>query len=176
MGGAVTLPCWCFGLRYPSTRTYRLLGAARSSYQNGSFQGRSHQWVLPATSVLVLTVSHNCPLVSLKDPSRPGGKPDPGSYKVTAISLSAHETLCTAPKSFYFSQSCGVPATQPHCPIGDSQAGKPDKGFRILTPMGESLWYNYFLVCGLATQWVSDLIISRMHPSYHFIMASSLSL
>ena len=126
MGGVPILPCWLFGLRCSITGTYRLLGAAKSLYQNDSFQRSSHQWVLPVTSVLVLTVSHNCLLASLKDPSRPGSKPGPGSYKATAISLnaSAHETSCTPSKSFYFSQSCGVPAIQPHCPSKPSTLGR----------------------------------------------------
>ena len=139
MGGTLILPCWLFGLRCPSTGTYRLLGAARSSYQNGSFPRSSHQWVVPATSVLVLTVSHNCPLASLKDPSRPGGKPGPGSYKVTAISqsASAHETLCTPSKSFCFSQSCGVPAIQTHCPSKPSTLETPSPNRR---PSGWKAW------------------------------------
>ena len=40
------------------------------------------------------------------------------------------------------------------------QFGKLDMGLRIFTPLGELLWYNYFPVCGLPTQWVWDFILS----------------
>ena len=37
----------------------------------------------------------------------------------------------------------------------------PDMGFRILTLMGEPLWYSYFPVCRLLTQWVWDCYILK---------------
>ena len=42
-----------------------------------------------------------------------------------------------------------------HCQT--PQAGEPDVGFRTFTAVGESLWYNYFLVCGLPTRHVGSL-------------------
>ena len=65
MSGAVFLPCWLFGLTFPSAAAFRLLVEARSWCQNSSLQQSSHQWVLPSTStnsVLVPTVSHSHPL------------------------------------------------------------------------------------------------------------------
>lgn len=47
---------------------------------------------------------------------------------------------------------------------------------KMITSVRELLQYNYCLVCGSPTQWILDLIISHMHPSYHLIVASSLSL
>ena len=53
------------------------------------------------------------------------------------------------------------------------QAEESDMGLRTFTPVGEPLRYNYFPVHVSPTQ---DLILLQMHPSYHFIVASSLSL
>ena len=53
------------------------------------------------------------------------------------------------------------------------QAEESDVGLRNFIPGGEPLRYNYFLVCVSPTQ---DLILLQMHPSYHFFVASSLSL
>ena len=39
-------------------------------------------------------------------------------------------------------------------------------GLNIFTPVGELLWYNYFLVCELPTWWVWDLILLQLHSSY----------
>ena len=62
MAGAAFPPCWLFGLRHPSTEAYRLLGGARSWYQNGNLQESSYQWIFPtAPCVLVPTVSHSHP-------------------------------------------------------------------------------------------------------------------
>ena len=58
----------------------------------------------------------------------------------------------------------------------DPQAGEPDVVLRTFTHVGELLPYNYFLVCVLPTRWVWDLILSRLHPSYRLVVASSLSL
>ena len=64
----------------------------------------------------------------------------------------------------------GIPVIKPHWPskpdaqglsllLPDPQDGKPDKGVRTLASVGEPLWYNYFPVCGLFTQWLWDLIL-----------------
>ena len=47
---------------------------------------------------------------------------------------------------------------------------------KTITSVGELLHYNYYPVCGSPTQWILDLIISQMHPSYHLNVASCLSL
>ena len=54
----------------------------------------------------------------------------------------------------------------------DPQAGEPYVGLRVLSPVGEPLWYNYFPVCGSSTQLVWDLIVLQMHPSYCLVVAS----
>ena len=58
----------------------------------------------------------------------------------------------------------------------DPQTGEPDVGLRALTPVGESLQYNYFPVCRSPTQRVCNLGVLQMRPSYRLIVASSLSL
>ena len=58
MGGIVFLPCWLFGLRHPSIGTYRLLGGARSSWENGGLQESSWQRLLSRT---IATVSLSLP-------------------------------------------------------------------------------------------------------------------
>ena len=55
-------------------------------------------------------------------------------------------------------------------PLLDLQAEKPEVGSEL------SLLYNCFPVCGLPTQWVWDLILLWLSPSYNLIVASSLSL
>ena len=60
-----------------------------------------------------------------------------------------------------------------------SQVEEPDMERRILTPVGEPLWYNYFPVCELPPNRYGILfygIISWMCPSYHLVMATYLSL
>ena len=60
--------------------------------------------------------------------------------------------------------------------MSDTQVRGPDIGLISLTSLGEPLWYNYFLVCELPTWWVWDLTVWQKHPSYHLVVASSLSL
>ena len=66
---------------------------------------------------------------------------------------------------------CGFPA-----PLSDPHMGKPDVGFRTFTTVGELLWFYCSPVCGSPTQQVWNLILLWFHPSYHLIVASSLSL
>ena len=42
-------------------------------------------------------------------------------------------------------------------------AAERDEGLGILTPVGETLQYNYSPVCGSPTQELRDLIISLVH-------------
>ena len=47
------LPCWLFGLRHPSIGPYRLLGRARSWWENGGLQESSWQRLLSRTIATV---------------------------------------------------------------------------------------------------------------------------
>ena len=100
----------------------------------------------------------------------------------------AQDFVCALQEwSFCFHQSCGNPAIK-SCwlqsqilwglffPLPDPQAGKPDMGCRTFTPVGELLWYNYFLFCVSSTWWVGDLILSWLCPCSHLIVTSPLSL
>jgi len=64
MGGAIFLCYWLFGLKWPSSTAYGMLGGARSWWL-GDLQESSGQWALhgtSTTSVFVPTVNHSCPL------------------------------------------------------------------------------------------------------------------
>lgn len=80
-----------------------------------------------------------------------------------ALGQSAHEWLCAPFKNgVSFSPSpmellCTSPTgLNARClglflPVPDPQAWGPSMGLRTLTPVGESLWYSYFPVCGMPT-------------------------
>ena len=85
-----------------------------------------------------------------------------------------------------FPQSCGSPIIKLLWPQGqipqgflvpllDSQAGKPDVGFRTFTTVGELLWYCS-PVCGSPTWQIRDWNLSWLCPSYVIAAVSSLSL
>ena len=50
-------------------------------------------------------------------------------------------------------------------PMPDPQVKEPDVGLRILTPVGEPLWYSYFPVCGLPTRQVWVCLYPIIDPS-----------
>lgn len=58
----------------------------------------------------------------------------------------------------------------------DPWVGEPDVGLRFLTPVGEPLQYNDFLVCGSPTLRVWDLMTLQARPYYLFHCGSYLSL
>ena len=166
MGGAGFPPCLLFGLRRPSTGGYRLFGVSNGGLQEGSCQG-----VLPRTSaasVLVPSVSHSHP-------------------PAFTYSLS-HCFMCALQEwSLCFPSPVKVLKSNPaslQSPISwefllllpDPQVGKPDLGLRTFTPVGGILWYNCSPVCESPTQWLWDLILLWLYPSYRLISASPLSL
>ena len=81
---------------------------------------------------------------------------------LSPLGPSAHQTLCAPFKS-------GIPVVKLHWPsepyspgipppiARPPQAGEPDVGFRTFTAVGEPLWNNHFLVCGLPTRHVGSL-------------------
>ena len=137
-----------------------------------------------------------CPLsepqslpASAKDPSILAGQSGPVFHGVTAFFpwVLSHMRLCAPSESGASTSPSPVEVllSNPTCPqsqtlwglrlpLPDTLAVKPDMGLRILTPVGELLWYDYFPVCGLPTWWVWDLTLSRLHPSYRLIVASFL--
>ena len=108
MGMAIFLCYWLSGLKWPSSRAYRMLGGARSWWQSGDLQESSGQWALhgtSTTSVFVPTVNHSCPLPPPGDPPRQGGSSGPGFYLVTAFPwVPEHTKSCVCPprKEFLF--------------------------------------------------------------------------
>ena len=193
MGGAVFLPCWLLAPRCTSTGAHRLFGGARSWGGNGDLQEVSCQWVLTKTvtaSVFLPTVSHSCPVPpqeTLQYQQVGLAQAFMRSLLLFPESWCSWDFVCALQEwSFCFSQSCGISAIKPHLPskpvslgapppIGRPQAGKPVMGLKTFTPVGELLWYNYFLLCRLPTLWLWDLVLSRLLPSYHLVVASSLS-
>ena len=190
MGGAVSSPCCLFGLRRPITGAYRLLGRARPWSENGSLQEGSRQWVLPrtiTTSVLVPPVSHSVspPLQETLQYQQVGLAQALMRSLLFSLGPGAHETLCEPSKSGISVSPNPVESLLSN-PAGlqswflwglllllrDPQAGKPDVGLRIFTPVRELLWYNYFPVCGLPTRHVWDLILSCFRPFYCLSVAS----
>ena len=92
-----------------------------------------------------------------------------------ALEPSAHESLCVPFKNggLCFPQSCGAPAHKPHwvsmpdAPRALSPSARaPFVELRTLTPVGESVRYSYFLVCGLPIQEEWGLLILCNRPSY----------
>ena len=61
-------------------------------------------------------------------------------------------------------------------PLSGPQAGKLDMVFWTFTTVGELLWDYCSPVYGSLTQWVWDLSLLWLSPSYHLAMASCLSL
>ena len=124
------------------------------------------------------------------DPPRPAGRSGPGLYGVTAFSLGlgAHESLCVPSKSgvsvspspvkFLWSSPTGFKAK---CSGGSpSQCQTPRLGSLMWGSELSLLWENLCDIIifqfGLPTWRVRDLIISWIHPSYHLIVTSFLSL
>ena len=75
-----------------------------------------------------------------------------------SISPSHMELLSTSPTGLQCQMLWGL-----FLLMLDPQAWGPDVEFRTLTPVGESLWYSYFPVCGLPTQQVGGCL-------YHIII------
>lgn len=119
-------PCWLFGLRYPSTGAFRLLGGAKSHCQEPKMSTSSqslcpccvrHQLIDPRES-------HS----RHRRPPRLVGRSGPSSHGVTTFSFfffsfwshcfapgpSVCRALYVPSKNGVFPQSCGTPVIKPH--------------------------------------------------------------
>ena len=170
MGGAVFSVCWLFGLRHPRTGAYKLLGGARSWWEK--WQPPGGPTPMKYSSELLLPVSLP-PLWATRDPLILASMSGSGTSEVTSFypgSLSTGDLVYTLQEwSFCYPQSYGIPVIKPcwaskpetprpPLPMLDPRAGDPDVGLKIFIPVGELLWWNYFLLCRLPTQHVWDLI------------------
>jgi len=108
-----------------------------------------------------------------------------GSLLLSSGSWFVQDFVCALQDcSLCFPQSCGSPIIKFHWSsrsdfpvlLLDLWARKPDMGFRTFTTVGELLWYYFSPVCGSPTQWVWDLTVSWLCPSYHLAVGSSLPL
>ena len=105
---------------------------------------------------------------SVGDPPIQAGRSDPRSYEVTTFPLGFSRPcvclwLCMCPPRVEFlPQSYGSLVIKPSClqsqmlcghflPMLDPWTREPDAGLTTVTPVGESLKYNHFPVCGLPT-------------------------
>lgn len=107
---------------------------------------------------------------SVGDPPIQAGRSDPGSYEVTAFPLGfsrscvrLYDLVCALQeRNFCFPQSYGSLVIKPSClqsqmfwghflPMLDPWAREPDARLKTVTPVGESLKYNHFPICGLPT-------------------------
>ena len=140
MSGTVFPPCWFFGLRRPSTGAYRILGGARSWWENGSLLEGSHQWAISrdaAASVPVPIVSHSCPCLHRR----------PSSTRQVGLAQSLMRSLLLSPGSwctqdtvwalqewsFCFPQSCEIHVFIPYWPSKPDSLGAPPP---IARPLG----------------------------------------
>ena len=146
--------------------------------QHWSLQAAEWAWWCAPGGLMPMSAIQNCCCQCLWPRREPGHPPtsagDPPilasrsgtfSYGVTFSpgSLCAWNLVCALQEySFHFPKSCEIPVVTP-CWLSkagslvspllllDPQAGKPNVGLINLTPLGELLWYNCFLVCGLFT-------------------------
>ena len=96
------------------------------------------------------------------------------NYFFCPVSLCTREFLCIFKSEFsVFPQPCGAPAIKLHCPSklnafrthlpGAGPLGwQACVGLRTLIPVGESLQYNYFPVCGSPGAYRIDYIMSQL--------------
>ena len=181
-------PVGCFTWGISNTGACRFLGGARSQCQDGDLQESSCPWIFPqdsATRVLVPQWATADPCL----PRRHAAHSGPGSYGITALPwVPGHvKPVCTlqewsphfpSPAELLHSSPAGLQSQMlwELLLMPDIQAGEPHMGLKTLTPVEEPLRYNYFRVCGSPTWRVWGLIILRKCPSYHLVVASSLSL
>ena len=125
--------------------------------------------LLPPVFLSYATVIPNSP----RDPPGQAGRSGPLSCEATAFSpgaWSSWDLVCPLRVLFASSSPVAFLWWRPTdlrsqvlwgllLLMPDPQTGKPDVGLRILTPVGEPLWYC-FPVCGSPTWWVCDLIVS----------------
>ena len=94
-----------------------------------------------------------------------------------ALGPSAHESLCVLFKNGVFISPSPLEllhkiSNDPQCqilqglllPMPDLQAWEPDMGLKTLTPIGNSLWYSDFPLCGLPTWWVWGCLYHVIAP------------
>ena len=105
-----------------------------------------------------------------------------------SVGPGVHKTLCAPSKSqvsvfpsaveFLWSNLIGLHSQTLWgllLPLLNLQDGEPNVGLRTLTPVGDLPWYNCSPVCESPTWCVWGLILSQLCPSYHPVVASSLS-
>ena len=168
-----------------------LMGGARYS-KNGHLQRHTYGgWIFPR-ALLPMPSPNNVPQsppVFPGDPPSTAVRSDTDSHRVSAltwdpvhmktcvcllrmvsVSPSPMEFLCTSPTGLQCQMLQGALSPKP-----DSQVCGPDMGLGTFTPVGESLWYSYFPVCGLPTQKVWDCLY-HVITSLTFLIWPSLCL
>ena len=127
------------------------------------------------------------PPASTEGPKIPAGKSSSGSYESTDFlpwvlvcirsCINPPLVVSVSPSLVKFLQSKAFRARFSGCssPVALlSQAGEPDLRLRPFMSVGELLWYNFSLICGLSTWPLHDLILSQLYSSYHLVTSLSL--
>ena len=166
MGGAEFPPYWLFGLRWPNTGTYRLFGEANGGTPATPHLCRRHSNTSRYVWFSLLWGHCSFPLgpdvhTTLCVPSKSGISVYPNPFEVLQSNLASLQSLILW--EFLL-------------PFPDPEVGKPDVELRTVTPLGRLLWYNCSPVCESPTQWLWDMILLWLCPSYHLTEASPLSL
>ena len=140
-------------LRCLSTETHKLLGRARSWWENDGLQ------------------EGLCPCCESQLPPASAGSPIPAGIVWSRLlwgycfSQDRGVCVCCLIVEFLWPNPSGLqsqmPGDIPSC-YQTPRMGSLTQGSELLL-----LWNNYFPVCGLFTQRLWDLILPRLHPSYH---------
>ena len=150
--------------------------------QNGHLQRNTHCWIFPRAFPL-MPFPHNkpqSPPVFPGDPPRTAIRSNPDSCGDSVLPLNpVHMKVCVhisrmgcpLPQVPWGSCTQAPLAFNVRCSGGSfSQCQIPRHGDLMwgseLTPVGESLWYSYFPVCGASYPGYMGLLVSHNHPSY----------
>ena len=180
MGGAVFLPCWLFGLRHRSLHAVWSQVSTRahaSEYSPESLPPVSlfPQWAITTPQPLQETIQ-----------SISAGRSSPGSYEVTTFFSGfwcARELICALQAWFLFPSVLRNSSDQTSLAFkvrfsgGSSCSQTPRLGSLTWGSEPSRLWKNfcgYFPLCGASTSRYG--IYHDCAHSYHFILATSLSL
>ena len=189
MGGVEFPSCWLFGLRRPSTGAYRLFGGVMADFWRVDAKGYFPELLLPVSLSLqwATATPHLCRRAS--NTSRYVWFSLLWGHCSFPLGPDAHTTLCVPPKSRVSVSPSPVEVLQSNpaslrslilweflLPFPDPLVGKPGVGLRTFPPVGGLLLYNCSPVCESLTQWLWDLILLWLSPSYCVVAASPLSL
>ena len=95
--------------------------------------------------------------------------PGPIAYECLCVPLKKGVSICPSLVELVHTKSTGLQCQMLQglfLPVPDPQVWGLDMGLRILSPIGESLLYSYFSVCGASHSRGMGLLISHNSPCY----------